>query len=284
MLSKVGSLPSVVGWLIRTGNGHGLGLLTRQTNNGGDDSNRPVTPSGWHSSGRCHKQPRNFLNMPSSDPPQSPMSNFQFSFDPNAYPAPSADLFSPTETSHLLGFLDNFTTYNWENDHYAPYSNPHYPEGAIPRRAVAPPSRAAIHAATSSTPPTPRSASTTSSDSSTATVIATPTLPVSRTRPLLSTPQKRLNHIMSEQKRRNAIRDGYAQLIALLTPAGSGPVIGMPTRGRPKGSGSRGNGQTKGKSGVLFRAVEYCKWLEEGRNALLQEVLRVEQAAGVRHR
>lgn len=89
---------------------------------------------------------------------------------------------------------------------------------------------------------------------------------------------------MSEQKRRNAIRDGYAQLIALLAPAGSANGIGMPTRGRPKGSGARGNGgQTKGKSGVLFRAVEYCHWLEEGRDALREEVLRLEAATGIRY-
>jgi len=87
---------------------------------------------------------------------------------------------------------------------------------------------------------------------------------------------------MSEQKRRNAIRDGYAQLISLLAPAGA-PGLGMPMRGRPKGSGSRSKGMTKGKSGVLFRAVEYVKWLEEGRDALLEEVQRVEAAVGVRH-
>lgn len=86
---------------------------------------------------------------------------------------------------------------------------------------------------------------------------------------------------MSEQKRRNAIRDGYAQLIQLLAGAGSG--VGMPTRGRPKGSGGKGGGKTKGKSGVLFRAVEYVKWLEEGRNALLEEVLRTEAAVGIYH-
>ncbi|KIY61778.1 hypothetical protein CYLTODRAFT_405249 [Cylindrobasidium torrendii FP15055 ss-10] len=84
---------------------------------------------------------------------------------------------------------------------------------------------------------------------------------------LLSTPQKRLNHIMSEQKRRNAIRDAYAQLIHLLgDPAGA-----MPTRGRPKG---RAGKNTKGKSGVLFRAVEYIKWLEVNRDALKEEVER----------
>ncbi|KAG2369551.1 hypothetical protein BDR07DRAFT_1348251 [Suillus spraguei] len=101
-----------------------------------------------------------------------------------------------------------------------------------------------------------------------------------RAKVLLSTPQKRLNHIMSEQKRRNAIREGYAQLISLLAPAGA-QAIDMPTRGRPKGSGSRGKGHSKGKSGVLFRAVEYCRWLEEGRDALMDEVLRLEAAAGI---
>ncbi|RDX51846.1 hypothetical protein OH76DRAFT_1317032, partial [Lentinus brumalis] len=102
-----------------------------------------------------------------------------------------------------------------------------------------------------------------------------------RVKPLLSTPQKRLNHIMSEQKRRNAIRDGYLQLTTLLAPAGAPPGSGMPTRGRPKGSGSRGRG-TKGKSGILFRAREYIHWLEEGRDALRDEVTRLEAAAGIR--
>lgn len=96
---------------------------------------------------------------------------------------------------------------------------------------------------------------------------------------------------MSEQKRRNAIRDGYVQLTALLAPAGAPPGAGMPTRGRPKGSGSRNSGRGnskggtafKGKSGILFRAVEYVRWLEEGRDALLAEVLKVEAAAGIRH-
>ncbi|KIJ90105.1 hypothetical protein K443DRAFT_686960, partial [Laccaria amethystina LaAM-08-1] len=41
-------------------------------------------------------------------------------------------------------------------------------------------------------------------------------------------------------------------------PAGSTPGLGVPTRGGPKVSGSRGKGQSKAKSGVLFWAVEYC--------------------------
>ncbi|KAK7025190.1 hypothetical protein R3P38DRAFT_2953201 [Favolaschia claudopus] len=115
----------------------------------------------------------------------------------------------------------------------------------------------------------------------TATASTDPSRGAGNIKPLLSTPQKRLNHIMSEQKRRNAIRDGYAQLIALLAPDGNSS-LGMPQRGRPKGSGSRGKGQSKGKSGVLFRAVEYIRWLEEGRDALREEVLRVEAVAGIR--
>jgi len=118
-----------------------------------------------------------------------------------------------------------------------------------------------------------------------------PDLSLSRTKSLLSTPQKRLNHIMSEQKRRNAIRDGYAQLITLLSdgnPDGAGAGLVMPTRGRPKGSGTKGkqgkgseSESAKGKSGVLFRTVEYCHWLEEGRDALKEEVERLEAAAGI---
>lgn len=64
----------------------------------------------------------------------------------------------------------------------------------------------------------------------------------------------------------------------------------MPTRGRPKGSGSAGKakgkgkgkgegGQTKGKSGVLFSAVEYCRWLEDEIGALRGVVGKVEEAA-----
>ena len=216
--------------------------------------------------------------------PPVPFADFEFTFDPalsSIFPnppplPPSADLFSPDETTDLLGFLDNFGDLGWDFaavDPYehnppqmAPYSNPHI--------APAPPPRARSTRGAQQDPPATRPRSATSESSAT-------TTPTSATRPktLLSTPQKRLNHIMSEQKRRNAIRDGYAQLIALMAPAGSAPGLGMPTRGRPKGSGTRGKGQSKGKSGVLFRAVEYCRWLQEGRDALLAEVQRVEAAA-----
>ncbi|KAF9011104.1 hypothetical protein BDQ17DRAFT_1298500 [Cyathus striatus] len=257
--------------------------------------------------------------------PPAPFADFEFTFDPslsNLFPNPpplpsSADLFSPSETTDLLGFLDNFGDIHWDlnNDDlisydytsntHTPYSNPHLNTAPEPSTSIRPKSgtrsassrgslqysaiqdvkkvefdaTTASQSATTSSVPQTNTASTYVANSAPESAAgANP-----RAKPLLTTPQKRLNHIMSEQKRRNAIRDGYAQLISLLAPAGSAPGIGMPTRGRPKGSGSRGRGQTKGKSGVLFRAVEYCRWLEEGKDALLDEVLRVEAAAGIRH-
>ncbi|KAF9056003.1 hypothetical protein BJ165DRAFT_1521958 [Panaeolus papilionaceus] len=266
--------------------------------------------------------------------PPVPFSDFEFTFDPslsNLFPNPpplpsSADLFSPSETTDLLGFLDNFNDFEWDlnpnnnsneyvqepltYDHVptniAPYSNPHLntvPDPSTSTRPKPSSRQALTRGSQTSTSHDDRNldfdprnlnrSHSIASDASTVTFTTSttesPTPPAGtrpvppRSKPLLSTPQKRLNHIMSEQKRRNAIRDGYAQLIALLAPAGSAPGIAMPTRGRPKGSGSRGKGQSKGKSGVLFRAVEYCRWLEEGRDTLREEVLRVEAAAGIRH-
>ncbi|KAF7307498.1 BHLH domain-containing protein [Mycena indigotica] len=242
-----------------------------------------------------------------------------FSFDPSLFRNPppplpsSADLFSPSETSDLFGFLD---TFGWEDQPpqfsspRAPYSNPHLhtvPEPSTstkqrratttstsrPRSVSSRPDYNAILRANSQTPSNASESSTNGTPPpqppqpqipsvSLARSNSTGSIPanISANKPLLSTPQKRLNHIMSEQKRRNAIRDGYAQLISILAPAGA-QGIGMPQRGRPKGSGSRGKGQSKGKSGVLFRAVEYIKWLEEGSEAMRMEVTRVETAAGI---
>ncbi|KDR85567.1 hypothetical protein GALMADRAFT_53514 [Galerina marginata CBS 339.88] len=258
--------------------------------------------------------------------PPVPFADFEFTFDPslsNLFPNPpplpsSADLFSPSETTDLLGFLDNFGDFAWDlngaaNDYAAeqplydhvpstaaPYSNPHLntiPEPSTssrPRTGNRSASARGTHQqqdeqtqiqfdvrGTSQTRSTTSESSSATTPAFSASADPPARTAAARSKTLLSTPQKRLNHIMSEQKRRNAIRDGYAQLIALMAPAGSAPGIGMPTRGRPKGSGNRGKGQTKGKSGVLFRAVEYCRWLEEGRDSLHQEVLRVEAAAGI---
>ena len=233
---------------------------------------------------------------------------------------PSNELFSASETTDLFGFLENFDwDFNADAFPQIPdvhssdplYRNP-LQETAPPGLDQLPPSsnlfisqpdppqqhqHQQFHQLQTPQPPPPpqqpsfnhnveanppmrsrsRSASTSSSPSQ-----STPSASVGpRVKPLLSTPQKRLNHIMSEQKRRNAIRDGYLQLTTLLAPVGAPPGSGMPTRGRPKGSGSRGRG-TKGKSGILFRARAYIQWLEEGRDALMEEVTRVEAAAGIR--
>ena len=219
-------------------------------------------------------------NHPNPNQPP-PFTDFDFSFDPSLnglFPPPpplppSAGLFSDSETTDILGFLDNF---NWEFD--APPLPPESQQEQPPALRYDASSSAqppAIHPSLqlqleqNHIPPRPPSPQASS-----------PSTP--RNKPLLSSPQKRLNHIMSEQKRRNAIREGYAQLTTLLAPKGAPPGSGMPTRGRPKGSGGRGKGRTKGKSGVLFRAVEYCHWLEEGIEALKEEVKLVETAAGIR--
>ena len=114
-----------------------------------------------------------------------------------------------------------------------------------------------------------------------------PTRPVSAlsNNPLkapLSAPQKRLNHVKSEKRRRDTIRDGYLTLTKLLSPPNSQHLaIPIPRRGRPKGSGRAANGsgkkEGKGKSGVLFRAVEYVRFLEENVRGLEEEIRRLEE-------
>lgn len=239
--------------------------------------------------------------------PPVPFADFEFAFDPalhNLFPSPpplpsSADLFTNSETTDILGFLDNFS---WEfdlsentnnpnpNDNGVPLHQPQYHHQ--PTRASPPYSNPHLdvmpqrHNSRSGLPSGSKAATTRDSSSSTSTrtsstTIDQPEQPNPRSKPVLSSPQKRLNHIVSEQKRRNAIRDGYVQLTTLLAPAGAPPGTGMPTRGRPKGSGNRGKGRCQGKSGILFRAVEYCHWMEESVQALEREILRLETAAGI---
>lgn len=256
-----------------------------------------------------------------SDPlqPPVPFDDFTFSFDPaihGLFPSPpplpsAADLFTQSETTDLLGFFDNLS-WDLEADlqdaaNISPsvgdvaaqqplHSQPPHISQSEYQTTMAPPpfleQQRHIPSPQSNSLHESSTISLPSHDTADSTPSPTPSNNgAAKAKPLLSTPQKRLNHIMSEQKRRNAIRDGYMQLTALLAPAGAPPGAGMPTRGRPKGSGSRNNGRAgnsgsaatfKGKSGILFRAVEYVKWLEEGRDALLQEALKVEAAAGVR--
>ncbi|EKM61407.1 uncharacterized protein PHACADRAFT_247972 [Phanerochaete carnosa HHB-10118-sp] len=273
------------------------------------------------------------------EPIQPPVSfeDFTYAFDPavsTVFPSPpplpsSADLFSPSETTDLLGFLDNFS---WDleaevnnainlpsvrppdfrdHDMAVEGSTPLTPHTMTLQSALAmtmsekgkqaahaqrdrassssaQPARSQPARATRSTRRPSAVTNVSLSSTKSASSAEAEAENASKPKQLLSTPQKRLNHIMSEQKRRNAIRDGYVQLTTLLAPAGAPPGAGMPTRGRPKGSGTRagrgrGAGGFKGKSGILFRAVEYIHWLEEGREALFEEVLKVEAAAGIHH-
>ena len=224
------------------------------------------------------------------DSPPVPFADFEFNFDPvlhNLFPSPpplppAADLFTQSETTDILGFLDNF---NWEFDESEQATAA--TEDRVTSIAPANTMNLSTNLLNNLNPlshppliPPPLPTATTSSPVVTK-QNGTSTGKISTNRPKgqLSAPQKRLNHIMSEQKRRNAIRDGYVQLTALLAPAGAPPGTGMPTRGRPKGSGNRGKGKCQGKSGILFRAVDYCRFMEENIQALRDEVTRVEAAA-----
>jgi hypothetical protein len=234
-------------------------------------------------------------------------------------PPPSqADLFSASETTELFGFLDGFGTdgFNFEFGpeppqaaHYTtttpPYPTSHgFPMPTPDMYTLAQPhTQPSMMAHPSYDAPSHLSYDSPSHPSydlpshlvmrnspqgrmarmASSSPLSAPGMEdvVDPSKPLLTTPQKRLNHIMSEQKRRNAIRDGYAHLIGLIAPAGSQCAIAMPSRGRPKGSGNRSKNKTQGKSGVLFRAVEYIQFLEEGRDALAEEVERLEKLAGI---
>ena len=232
------------------------------------------------------------------DSPPVPFADFEFNFDPvlhHLFPSPpplppAADLFTQSETTDILGFLDNF---NWEFDEteqataatedrvtsIAPANTINHGANLLNDDNHNPLSHAPL------IPPLFPTVATTISSPVVTKQNGTSTGKITTSRPKgqLSAPQKRLNHIMSEQKRRNAIRDGYVQLTALLAPAGAPPGTGMPTRGRPKGSGNRGKGKCQGKSGILFRAVNYCKFMEENIQALRDEVARVEAAAAENH-
>lgn len=90
---------------------------------------------------------------------------------------------------------------------------------------------------------------------------------------------QRLNHLKSEQKRRDYTRECYLKLITLLAPEDGGPMLKMPTRGRPKGCTAKNKNKVRGKSAIIFRTVEFTKWLEDGNEALRVEVERLEAAA-----
>ncbi|SCV70733.1 BQ2448_3495 [Microbotryum intermedium] len=114
--------------------------------------------------------------------------------------------------------------------------------------------------------------------------------------PLTDT-QKRSNHIASEQKRRNAIRSGFKDLVDLLAAGetASGIVVAPPEpeggndasgNGGKKKRASKGTGRGRGRKGevaaggsksvVLEKAAAYILWLERGNQALAAEVQRME--------
>ncbi|GAA5861262.1 hypothetical protein JCM3774_002245 [Rhodotorula dairenensis] len=165
-------------------------------------------------------------------------------------------------------------------------------------------------------PPRPRGGDEASPSSST----ATPTGGgvggggAGRAAPLTDS-QKRSNHILSEQKRRNAIRSGFKDLVDFLVAgeAASGIILGPPGsgsasdqslqqqqqqaaaqaqaeeeaangkkrkgKGTGRGRGRRGDaGANASKSVVLTRAADYILWLERGNRALENEIERLEAA------
>ncbi|KAK4055502.1 hypothetical protein OIV83_000048 [Microbotryomycetes sp. JL201] len=111
-------------------------------------------------------------------------------------------------------------------------------------------------------------------------------------KPNLSDNQKRSNHIQSEQKRRNAIRNGFKDLVDLLAAGeqASGIVVAPPeqeqydangkkkkTKGTGRGRGRKGEvGAGASKSVVLEKATQYILWLERGNEGIEAEIERVE--------
>jgi Helix-loop-helix DNA-binding domain len=246
---------------------------------------------------------------------QSPTTNFE-PF-PQLPPPPSADFdlsfFSGNEQDEMLDFLRDLDTADpWEFNPMLPSRMPAYPGDTVPGESAhrthhhpdhdhggygdassvasvhsstgtikpdsqttpqahhrhSPPSMGnSYHHQNSSTTPQPQSSTSQSQAEF-------------RPKPLLSAPQKRMNHVKSEKRRRDTIRDGYLTLTKILSPSGPGAEqIAIPRRGRPKGSGRTGTGKKsgKGKSGVLFRAVEYIRFMEQACDQLERECERLEK-------
>lgn len=211
----------------------------------------------------------------------------------------SDSFFSGNEQSEMLSFLQEFDTSDaWEFNPLLPSRMPIYPGESIPeeqptsdshhdRIIVAESSPAASSSngtaviRESQTTPQPQRSPTNRPSSSVPLINSDYNSNADfRPKPLLSAPQKRMNHVRSEKRRRDTIRDGYLTLTKMLSPSAPGAEqLAIPRRGRPKGSGRPGLGGKKtgkGKSGVLFRAVEYIRYLEEGCDALETECARLE--------
>ncbi|OBZ79680.1 hypothetical protein A0H81_01453 [Grifola frondosa] len=205
--------------------------------------------------------------------PPVPFDDFQFvnptlhNLLPSSPPLPSSvDLFSPSETTDFFGFLENF---NWEFDsepyhasgsYLSPHIDPSLTEPSqLPSQPVTVNGKTAEISSHSQVDTKPearaRSDSASSSDSTSSRGTPSGSSAPPRVKPLLSTPQKRLNHIISPLSSPLQVL-----LLALACP---------PEAGR-RAAAAVAEG-VKGKSGILFRAREYIRWLEDGREALLEE-------------
>ncbi|KAG8921169.1 hypothetical protein FRC01_000380 [Tulasnella sp. 417] len=210
-------------------------------------------------------------------------------------------LISAEETS-LLVFLDKFSGYGFE---FGPVKGmPEYPKHLGPPAGgieiasgqggtnashyrglglePPPPSSSSIPVQRASSPaevdPSPRPSKRRKSsvtDSSSKDADAPPPTPSASSskaarKTLLTEPQKRWNHIQSEQRRRTVIKENRDQ--------GELQHARNARRGRQeevKAKSLRG----KGKMGALFRAAEFIAYLEEGVGALSLEVEWLEAAA-----
>ncbi|KAJ2760243.1 hypothetical protein IWQ56_005533, partial [Coemansia nantahalensis] len=74
----------------------------------------------------------------------------------------------------------------------------------------------------------------------------------------LTEEERRTNHIASEQRRRNQIRQGYAELMSLVT------TLNDPALGNHPGTAQ----STPSKAVILAHAVQFIRGLEEGNQAL----------------
>ncbi|KAI8320941.1 hypothetical protein GQ54DRAFT_262687 [Martensiomyces pterosporus] len=86
-------------------------------------------------------------------------------------------------------------------------------------------------------------------------------------RVILTEEERRANHIASEQRRRNQIRQGYAELMNLVT------TLRDPALGNHPGTAQ----STPSKAVILSHAVQFIRGLEEG-NRILRKRLE-----GTRH-
>ncbi|KAI8805623.1 hypothetical protein BJ742DRAFT_819463 [Cladochytrium replicatum] len=88
---------------------------------------------------------------------------------------------------------------------------------------------------------------------------------------LLTEEEKRANHIASEQKRRNMIRTGFAQLVELV-PGLKTQGGAMDAGGDDGGSGSAAGVSGSSKSEILQKTVEFVRYLGASNQVMMERV------------